>query len=97
MSFVIRRRLDSPRMWSFDREELMASRLAELARRDTALNSDSLGSVPYHYRKEARAPIEMIGYLGSSEAAVAGLSLIDDNSSPPCPLRDMKQIEATFS
>jgi len=49
---------------SFDREELMASRLAELARRDTSIEQRLLGlcTIPLSEKKRALLS-KVIGYL----------------------------------
>jgi hypothetical protein len=81
----------------FHREDVLTARLAEMARRDSAIEQRILNLCSMKLPLAKRALLaKLVSWLGTAEAALAGLNLIDDNASPPVLRDTWKQIEATF-
>lgn len=97
MSFVDPEIPGSPVKLTLDRDDVLPARLAELAQRDTAIRQRlfQLCGVPLPSEKRALLA-KTAGMLGTTEAILAGLNLIDDTASPPVPYDIWKQLEATF-
>jgi hypothetical protein len=82
---------------AFHREDVLVARLAELAQRVREIEQRILGLCSMNLPPAKRALLaKLVSWLGTSEAALAGLNLIDDNASPPVLRDTWKQIEATF-
>ncbi len=82
---------------TFDREDVQAARLAELARRDTATRQRLFQLCTMQLPSVKRKLLaNVVGMLGTTEAIVAGLNLIDDSHGAPVPYDIWKQLEATF-
>jgi hypothetical protein len=81
----------------FDHEDTLAARLVELARRDSGVERHllELCSLPVTSAKRSLLA-KVISCLGTRQAALAALELIDDNSTPQVPHETWRQIEATF-
>jgi hypothetical protein len=82
---------------AFGRENVLAARLVDLARRDSSIEQRLHHLCTTSLPESKRALLSRVmGWLGSSEAAVAGLQLIDDTSSPAVPYETWKQLEGIF-
>jgi hypothetical protein len=82
---------------TFDRGDVQAVRLAELARRDTAIRERLFQLCAMQLPSQKRALLaKVMGLLGTTEATLVGLNLIDDTETPPVPYDIWKQLEATF-
>ena len=75
----------------------VAGGLVDQARREWAVEQRlyHLCTIPLTASKRALLS-RVMGWLGSSEAALAGLHLIDDTCSPAVPHETWKQIEGIF-
>jgi hypothetical protein len=81
----------------FHREDVLTARLADLARRVRGIEQRILALCSMKLPPAKRALLaKLVSFLGTIEAAVAGLNLIDDNASPPVLRDTWKQIEAAF-
>ena len=82
---------------TFGREDVLAARLVDLARREPSIEQRLLYLCTTSLPASKRALLSRVmGWLGSSEAALAGLHLIDDTCSPPVPYEIWKQLEGVF-
>jgi hypothetical protein len=82
---------------TFGREDALAARLADLARRELSIEQRLLYLCTTSLPASKRALLSGVtSWLGSSEAALAGLHLIDDTCSPPVPYEIWKQLEGIF-
>ncbi len=83
---------------SFEREDVQAARLAELAQRDAAVRKRllQLWTMQLPVLKRRLLLARVVGMVGATDAMVAGLSLIDDTADPQVPYEIWKQLEATF-
>jgi hypothetical protein len=82
---------------TFARDDVLAARLVELAQRDAATGQRLLQLCTVQLPAPKRALLAMVvGELGSTEAVLAGLNLIDDAAIPAVPYEIWKQLEATF-
>jgi hypothetical protein len=82
---------------TFEREDVQAARLAELALRDAAVRQRLLQLCTMELPTlKRRLLAKVVGMVGTTEAMVAGLSLIDDTAEPQVPYEIWKQLEATF-
>jgi HEAT repeat protein len=82
---------------TFDREDVLAARLAELTQRETAIRQRLFQLCSLQLPSPKRMLLaKVVGMLGTTEAILAGLNLIDDTSAPPVPYDIWKQLELTF-
>jgi hypothetical protein len=82
---------------AFGREDVLAARLVDLARRDSSMEQRLHHLCTTSLPESKRALLSRVmGWLGSSEAALAGLHLIDDRCSPAVPYETWKQLEGVF-
>jgi hypothetical protein len=82
---------------TFDRHDVVAARLKELALCGTAIRQRLFQLCTAQVTPLKRALLaKVVGMLGTTEALVAGLNLIDDAATPPVPYDIWKQLEATF-
>ena len=97
MSFVDPDIAGLPAGLTFERDDVGAARLKELALRDTAIRQRIFQLCTTQLPPFKRALLaKVVGMLGTTEALVAGLNLIDDAATPPVPYEMWKQLEATF-
>lgn len=81
----------------FHREDVLTARLADLALRVRGIEQRILALCSMKLPPAKRTLLaKLVSWLGTSEAALAGLNLIDDNASPPMLRDTWKQIEAAF-
>ena len=82
---------------TFYREDILAARLAELAQRDAAIRQRlfQLCTLQLPLRKRALLGKIMVA-VGTTEAMLAGLNLLDDSGSLGLPYEMWKKIEETF-
>lgn len=79
------------------RQDVLAARVAELARADDAVRARLLKLCSAELPASKRLLLaRVIGWLGSSEAIVAGLNLIDDAAQPPVPWELWERVETLF-
>jgi len=79
------------------RNDTLAARLVELARRDRTIKQRLLQLCDSNLPPAKRSLLaEVVGQLGDVEAVSAGLSLIDDSASPPVPHGILKQLGDAF-
>jgi hypothetical protein len=82
---------------AFDREDVLTARLAELVQRVKEIEQRILNLCSMKLPPVKRALLaKLVSWLGTAEAAIAGLNLIDDNNSQPVLRDTWKQIEAAF-
>jgi hypothetical protein len=82
---------------AFDREHVVATRLVELARRDGAVEQRLIQLCAVQLTAAKRSLLaRVISWLGTPEAGLAALKLIDDNAIPTVPYETWKQIENAF-
>jgi hypothetical protein len=82
---------------AFDREHVVATRLVELARRDGAVEQRLIQLCAVQLTAAKRSLLaRVISWLGTEEAELAALNLIDDYSIPTVPYETWKQIENAF-
>jgi len=82
---------------AFGREDVLAARLVDLARRDSSVEQRLHHLCTTSLPESKRTLLSRVmGWLGSSEAALAGLHLIDDTCSPAVPYETWKQLEGIF-
>ncbi len=79
------------------RDDVLAVRLAELARRDQAVKHRLLCLCGSELPAAKRSLLaKVVGQIGDVEAICAGLNLIDDTASMPVPHGILRQIEGAF-
>ena len=82
---------------AFGREDVLAARLVDLARRDSTIEQRLHHLCSTSLPESKRALLSRVmGWLGSSEAALAGLQLIDDTRSPAVPYETWRHLEGVF-
>jgi energy-coupling factor transporter ATP-binding protein EcfA2 len=82
---------------TFGRDDVLAARIVELARRDAAIQQRLLQLCSAELRTAKRSVLsKVVGQLGTVEAVLAGLNLIDDNLRPSIPYDIWQQVEAAF-
>ena len=82
---------------NFDRDDVLAARIVELARRDPRIEARLLELCDMELPSSKRLLLsKVIGWLGTPAAVSAGLNLIDDNASPSLPYEIWKQLEDAF-
>ncbi len=82
---------------TFDRDDVLAARLAELAQRDTVIRQRLFQLCAVQLPPLKRALLaRVVGRLDTTEAILAGLNLIDDAAMPAVPYEIWKQLEVTF-
>jgi hypothetical protein len=97
MSFVDSEICGLPFEMKFERMDILAARLVELARRDRTVEEHLLQLCSSQLPALKRSLLaRVISKVGTPEADLAALNLIDDNASPPVPYETWKQIEAAF-
>jgi hypothetical protein len=97
LSFVDPESSGLPAGLTFEREDVLAARLAELARRDTSIAQRLFQLCTVQLPSPKRMLLaKVVGMLGTTEAIVVGLDLLDDTAEPPVPYDIWKQLEATF-
>lgn len=97
LSFVDPEISGLPAGLTFDREDVLAARLAELAQRETGIRQRLFQLCTLQLPSPKRMLLaKVVGMLGTTEAILAGLNLIDDTAVPPVPYDIWKQLEATF-
>lgn len=80
-----------------DRQERLASRIADLARRDATIQERLLKLCEQRTSPERRRILaKVMGYLEAPGAILAGLQLIDDSDAEPVPYEIGRQLEAIF-
>ena len=97
LSFVDPEIPELPAGLTFGRDDVLAARLAELALRDTAVRHRLFQLCTAQLPSPVRALLaKVVAMLGTTEAILAGLNLIDDTAGPPVPYEIWKRLEATF-
>lgn len=97
VSFVDPEISELPAALTFDREDVLAARLAELAQRDTATRQRLFQLCTLQLPSPKRMLLaKVLGMLGTTDAILAGLNLIDDTAAPPVPYDIWKQLELTL-
>ncbi len=97
LSFVDPATPGAPAGAMIDCEDVLAARLAELALRDEATKQRLLQLCTLRLPPARRNPLaRVLLMLGSQDAILAGLNLIDDAAIPPVPYEIWKLLEATF-
>jgi hypothetical protein len=97
LSFVDPGILGLPFEVTFHREDVLAGRLVDLARSVKSVEQRLLNLCSTKLPAAKRALLsKVVGCLGTAEAALAGLNLIDDTASPSVLHDTWKQIEAAF-
>jgi len=97
LSFVDPALPSLPAEVEFGWDDVLASRIYELVGRDRGIDQRLLQLCGAQLPSAKRLLLaKVIGRLGSLEAVLAGLSLIDDAANPPVPYEIRKQIEAAF-
>jgi hypothetical protein len=82
---------------SFERDDIVAARVAELARREGAIRQRLVHLCELELPSLRRALLaKVMGMLGTTEAMLAAMNLIDDAGTPSVPYEVWKQLEATF-
>ena len=82
---------------TFSRDDVLVARIAELARRDQAIEQRLLRLCDTELPSAKRDLLaKVVGQLGNVEAVAAGLDLIDDAASTPVPYEIWKQLEDAF-
>jgi hypothetical protein len=97
LNFVDPEISELPAGLTFDRDDVLAARLAELAQRDTA-TAQRLFQLCTLLLPAAKRTVlaKIMSMLGTTESILAGLNLIDDSAPPPVPYEIWKQLEVTF-
>jgi hypothetical protein len=81
----------------FVRDDVLANRIAGLARRDPSIKERLYRLCGTQLSENKRSLLaKVIGQFGDLEAVSAGLTLIDDTLNPPVPYEIWKQIESAF-
>jgi hypothetical protein len=97
LSFVDPEILGLPAGVTFERDDVLAVRLAELGRRNGMIAQRQLQLCMLELPPTKRNLLaQVLGLLGTTDATLAGLNLIDDAAVPPVPYEIWKQLEATF-
>ena len=97
LSFVDPEILSLPAGLTFERDDVQAVRLAELGLRDASIRQRLFQLCAMKPPPLKRALLaKAIGMFGTTEATLAGLSLIDDATAPPVPYDIWKQLESNF-
>lgn len=82
---------------AFDRPETVAARLVELARRDADIERRLLQLCSLRVPEPKRSLLtKVIARLGTPDAAIAALDLLDDEATPQIPYETWKQMEDAF-
>jgi hypothetical protein len=82
---------------AFDRSETVAARLAELARRDADIEQRLSQLCSLQIPEPKRSLLaKVIGWLGTPDAALSALNLLDDEATPQIPYDTWKQMEDAF-
>jgi hypothetical protein len=82
---------------TFERDDALAARLAGLALGDAATRQRLFQLCRVQLPSPKRALLaKVVGMLGTTDAILAGLDLIDDTDPNPVPYDIWKQLEATF-
>jgi hypothetical protein len=82
---------------NLDRDDVLAARISELAHSDHTIESRLLQLCDLELPPSKRLLLsKVISRLGTVEAVLAGLNLIDDNASPSLPFEIWEQLENAF-
>jgi hypothetical protein len=82
---------------AFDRSETVAARLVELARRDANIEQRLFQLCSLRIPEPKRSLLaKVMGWLGTPDAALSALSLLDDEATPQIPYDTWKQMEDAF-
>lgn len=97
LSFVDPEVSGLPAGLKFYRDDVQVARLADLARRDASIRQRlfQLCTIPLPPLKPSLLA-RVIANIGTTDALLAGLNLIDDSASDAVPYHIWEQIEATF-
>ena len=78
-------------------EDIVTARLVELARRDRTVEQRLLQLCSVQLPPPKRSLLaRVVSWLGTPEASLAALNLINDNATPAVPYETWKQLEAAF-
>jgi hypothetical protein len=81
----------------FDRSETVAVRLVEMARRDSGIEQRLLQLCSLGVSEPKRSLLaKVVAWLGTPDAAIASLNLLDDDARPQIPYDTWKQMEDAF-
>jgi hypothetical protein len=82
---------------AFDRSETVAARLAELAHRDAEIGKRLYQLCAMRIPEPKRSLLaKVISWLGTPDAALSALNLLDDEATPQIPYDTWKQMEGAF-
>jgi hypothetical protein len=82
---------------TFDRSEMAAARLVELARRDADIEQRLSQLCSLRIPEPKRSLLaKVVGWLGTPDAALSALNLLDDEATPQIPYDTWKQMEDAF-
>jgi hypothetical protein len=82
---------------SFERDDVVAARVAELAQRDGVILQRLVHLCELELPPLRRGLLaKVMGLLGTTDAMLAAMNLIDDAVTPSVPYEVWKQLEATF-
>ena len=82
---------------AFDRSETVAARLVELARRDAGIEQRLSQLCSLRIPEPKRSLLaKVMAWLGTPDAALSALNLLDDDATPPIPYDTWKQMEDAF-
>jgi hypothetical protein len=82
---------------AFERPETAAARLVELAGRDSKVRERLLQLCSLGVAEPKRSLLaKVIAWLGTPEAVIASMNLLDDNAMPQIPYDTWKQMEDAF-
>jgi hypothetical protein len=82
---------------AFDRSETVAARLVELARRDADIERRLSQLCSLRIPEPKRSLLaKVMEWLGTADAALSALNLLDDEATPQIPYDTWKQMEAAF-
>ena len=97
LSFVDPELPELPTVLRSHREDLLAARLASQAQRDPAILNRLVQLCSMELAPPKRMLLaKVMGMLGTTEALLAALNLIDDTVAPTVPYELWKHLEATF-
>jgi hypothetical protein len=81
----------------FDRSETATARLVELARRDAEIEKRMFQLCSTRIPEPKRSLLaKVMGWLGTPDAALSALNLLDDEATPQIPYETWKQMEDAF-
>jgi hypothetical protein len=82
---------------AFDRSETVAARLVELVRRDADIERRLYQLCSLRIPEPKRSLLaKVMGWLGTPDAALSALNLLDDEATPEIPYDTWKQMEDAF-